>query len=467
MFFRRQAGAFSRMQGMGIPASQELRAVGPPSFHLSDSERFGARTSGMVWHTRVSCREYQVSTPESSEHSSELESKKMKSFTLNFGPQHPAAHGVLRLVLEMNGEVVQKADPHIGLLHRGTEKLIEYKTYLQALPYFDRLDYVSIMAQEHGYTLAVENLLQIRSVLPIRALYIRVLFCEITRLLNHLLALTTHAMDVGALTPFLWAFEEREKLMEFYERVSGARMHAAYIRPGGVAQDIPLGLSDDIYQFAEHFASRIDEIEEMLTTNRIWKQRLVDIGQVSADQALDWGFTGVMLRGSGVPWDLRKTQPYDVYDRMQFEVPVGTRGDCYDRYLLRIEEMRQSLRIIMQSLNQMPTQDAPVQVDDRKITPPSRAQMKESMESLIHHFKLYTEGFHVPASETYTAVEAPKGEFGVYLVSDGGNRPYRCKIRAPGFAHLQGLDFMAKDHMLADVVTIIGTQDIVFGEIDR
>lgn len=397
---------------------------------------------------------------------STLEDEKMKNFTLNFGPQHPAAHGVLRLVLQMNGEVIQRADPHIGLLHRGTEKLIEYKTYLQALPYFDRLDYVSIMAQEHGYTLAVEQLL--RTHVPLRAQYIRVLFCEITRLLNHLLALTTHAMDVGALTPFLWAFEEREKLMEFYERVSGARMHAAYIRPGGVAQDLPIGLTDDIYQFAEGFASRIDEIEEMLTTNRIWKQRLVDIGTVTGEQALDWGFTGVMLRGSGIPWDLRKTRPYEVYDRMQFDVPVGTRGDCYDRYLLRIEEMRQSIRIIMQAINQMPSSEYDyVQQDDRKITPPSRSQMKDSMESLIHHFKLYTEGFHVPASDTYTAVEAPKGEFGVYLVSDGSNRPYRCKIRAPGFAHLQGLDFMAKHHMLADVVTIIGTQDIVFGEIDR
>jgi NADH dehydrogenase (ubiquinone) Fe-S protein 2 len=387
----------------------------------------------------------------------------LKNFTLNFGPQHPAAHGVLRLVLEMNGEVVQRADPHIGLLHRGTEKLIEYKNYLQALPYFDRLDYVSMMCQEHGYSLAVEKLL--RCEVPLRAQYIRVLFSEITRILNHLLALTCHALDVGALTPFLWGFEEREKLMEFYERVSGARMHAAYIRPGGVAQDLPLGLSEDIYRFARQFASRIDEMEEMLTGNRIWKQRLVDIGVVTADQALDWGFSGVMLRGSGVAWDLRKTQPYDVYDRMDFQVPVGSRGDCYDRYLIRIEEMRQSLRIILQCLQEMPQGET--KVDDRKITPPSRTHMKTSMESLIHHFKLYTEGFSVPAGETYTAVEAPKGEFGVYLVSNGTNRPYRCKIRAPGFAHLQGIDFMAKNHMLADVVTIIGTQDIVFGELDR
>ena len=392
-----------------------------------------------------------------------LSLKKIKNFTINFVPQHPAAHGVLRLVLEMNGEVVQRADPHIGLLHRGTEKLIEYKNYLQALPYFDRLDYVSMMCQEHAYSLAVEKLLN--SQVPLRAQYIRVLFSEITRLLNHLLALTCHAMDVGALTPFLWGFEEREKLMEFYERVSGARMHAAYIRPGGVAQDLPLGISEDIFKFSQQFASRIDEMEEMLTNNRIWKQRLVDIGVVTADQALDWGFSGVMMRASGISWDLRKTQPYDVYDRMKFDVPVGTRGDCYDRYLIRIEEMRQSLRIIMQCLNEMP--QGMIKVDDRKITPPSRSQIKQSMESLIHHFKLYTEGFVVPAGETYTAVEAPKGEFGVYLVSNGTNRPYRCKIRAPGFAHLQGIDFMSRNHMLTDVVTIIGTQDIVFGEVDR
>lgn len=392
-----------------------------------------------------------------------LSPKKIKNFTINFGPQHPAAHGVLRLVLEMNGEVVQRADPHIGLLHRGTEKLIEYKNYIQALPYFDRLDYVSMMCQEHAYSLAVEKLLN--SQVPLRAQYIRVLFSEITRLLNHLLALTCHALDVGALTPFLWGFEEREKLMEFYERVSGARMHAAYIRPGGVAQDLPLGISEDIFKFSQQFASRIDEMEEMLTNNRIWKQRLVDIGVVTADQALDWGFSGVMMRASGISWDLRKTQPYDVYDRMKFDVPVGTRGDCYDRYLIRIEEMRQSLRIIMQCLNEMP--QGMIKVDDRKITPPSRSQIKQSMESLIHHFKLYTEGFVVPAGETYTAVEAPKGEFGVYLVSNGTNRPYRCKIRAPGFAHLQGIDFMSRNHMLADVVTIIGTQDIVFGELDR
>jgi NADH dehydrogenase (ubiquinone) Fe-S protein 2 len=415
-----------------------------------------------------------------------IKAKDIKSFNLNFGPQHPAAHGVLRLVLEMNGEVVERADPHIGLLHRGTEKLIEYKTYIQALPYFDRLDYVSMMCQEQAYSLAVEKLCSRDSSLlepaqlieralastnkpgdlvPIRAQYIRVLFSEITRILNHILALTCHAMDVGALTPFLWAFEEREKLMEFYERVSGARMHAAFIRPGGVAQDLPMGLCEDIYRFSQQFASRIDEMEEMLTNNRIWKQRLVDIGIVTATQAMDWGFSGVMCRGSGISWDLRKTQPYDVYDVMEFDVPVGIRGDCYDRYLIRVEEMRQSLRIIMQCLNKMPT--GMIKSNDRKITPPSRSQMKASMESLIHHFKLYTEGFSVPRGDTYTAVEAPKGEFGVYLVSDGSNRPYRLKIRAPGFAHLQGLDSMARGLMLADIVALIGTLDIVFGEVDR
>ena len=389
--------------------------------------------------------------------------KKVKNFTLNFGPQHPAAHGVLRLILELDGEVVERAEPHIGLLHRGTEKLIEYKTYLQALPYFDRLDYVSMMAQEHTYSLAVEDLLNVN--VPLRAQYIRVLFLEITRILNHLLAVGCHAMDVGAMTPFLWAFEEREKLMEFYERVSGARMHSAYIRPGGLSQDIPLGLLDDIYIFAEQFSTRVDEMEEMLTTNRIWKQRLVDIGVVTAKQATDWGFSGVLLRGSGLKWDLRKKQPYEVYDELDFDVFTGTNGDCYDRYLIRVAEMRESLNIIMQCLNNMP--EGPIKVDDRKITPPTRGQVKNSMESLIHHFKYFTEGVCVPRGETYTATEAPKGEFGVYLVSNGSNRPYRCKIKAPGFGHLQGLDMMSKGHMVADVVTIIGTQDIVFGEVDR
>tara|TARA_B100000614_G_scaffold262739_1_gene298091 strand:- start:18077 stop:19327 length:1251 start_codon:yes stop_codon:yes gene_type:complete len=389
--------------------------------------------------------------------------KKVRNFTMNFGPQHPAAHGVLRLVLELNGEVVERADPHIGLLHRGTEKLIEYKTYLQALPYFDRLDYVSMMAQEHAFSLATEKLLGCQ--IPLRAQYIRVLFSEITRILNHLLSITTHALDVGAMTPFLWAFEEREKLMEFYERVSGARLHAAYIRPGGVAQDLPLGLCEDIYLFAKQFSSRIDEMEDVLSGNRIWKQRLVDVGVVSAKDAKAWSFSGVMLRGSGIAWDLRINQPYECYEQLKFDIPVGTNGDCYDRFLIRIEEMRQSLNIIMQCLNQMPS--GLYKTDDKKISPPSRTQMKDSMEALIHHFKLFSEGFAVPKGETYTAVEAPKGEFGVHLVSDGSSRPYRCKIKAPGFAHLQALDFMSKGHMLADVVTMIGTQDIVFGEVDR
>nr|YP_010833558.1 NADH dehydrogenase subunit 7 [Jatropha curcas]WFG81184.1 NADH dehydrogenase subunit 7 [Jatropha curcas] len=387
----------------------------------------------------------------------------IKNFTSNFGPQHPAAHGVSRSVLEMNGEVVERAEPHIGLLHRGTEKLIEYKTYLQALPYSDRSDYVSTMAQEHAYSSAVERLLNCE--VPLRAQYIRVLFREITRISNHSLALTTHAMDVGALTPFLWAFEEREKLLEFYERVSGARMHASFIRPGGVAQDLPLGLCRDIDSSTQQFASRIDELEEMSTGNRIWKQRLVDIGTVTAQQAKDWGFSGVMLRGPGVCWDLRKAAPYDVHDQLDPDVPVGTRGDRYDRYCIRIEEMRQSVRIIVQCPNKMPS--GMIKADDRKLCPPSRCRMKLSMESSIHHFELYTEGFSVPASSTYTAVEAPKGEFGVFLVSNGSNRPYRRKIRAPGFAHSQGLDSMSKHHMPADVVTIIGTQDIVFGEVDR
>nr|QVX31304.1 NADH dehydrogenase subunit 7 [Attheya longicornis] len=389
--------------------------------------------------------------------------KKIKNFTINFGPQHPAAHGVLRLVLELNGEVVERADPHIGLLHRGTEKLIEYKTYVQALPYFDRLDYVSMMAQEHTYCLAIEQLFNCK--IPQRAQYIRVIFAEITRILNHLLAVGCHAMDVGAMTPFLWAFEEREKLMEFYERVSGARMHSAYFRPGGVQSDLPKGLLNDIYIFIEQFTLRLTEIEDMLTENRIWKQRLVDVGVVSYSEAYQWGFSGVMLRGSGVNWDLRKTQPYEIYDQLNFEVPVGTNGDCYDRYLIRVFEMKESLKIIEQCINKIPL--GIVKSNDAKITPPSRSDMKNSMESLIHHFKLYTQGVVVPANETYIASEAPKGEFGVFLVSDNTNRPYRCKIKAPGFNHLQALNIMSKGHLIADVVTIIGTQDIVFGEIDR
>lgn len=389
--------------------------------------------------------------------------KKIKNFSINFGPQHPAAHGVLRLILELNGEVVKKADPHIGLLHRGTEKLIEYKNYLQALPYFDRLDYVSMMCQEHAYVLAVEKLLNCD--IPLRAQYIRVLFSEITRILNHILAIVCHALDVGAMTPFFWGFEEREKLMEFYERVSGARMHSSYFRPGGVNQDLPKGLLNDIYIFCSQFNTRLDEIEEMLTNNRIWKQRLVNIGVVNAKDALNWGFSGVMLRGSGISWDLRKTQPYEVYHKMDFDVPIGTNGDCYDRYLIRIEEMRQSIRIILQVLNEIP--EGPIKLDDKKITNPDRVQLKNSMESLIHHFKYYSENITVNSGETYTVIEAPKGEYGVFLISDGTNKPYRCKIRSPGFAHLQALDFMSKNHMIADVVTIIGTQDIVFGEIDR
>jgi NADH-quinone oxidoreductase subunit D len=387
----------------------------------------------------------------------------IKGFTMNFGPQHPAAHGVLRLVLEMDGEVVERADPHIGLLHRGTEKLIEYKTYLQAVPYFDRLDYVSPMCQEHAFALAVEKLLGIEP--PPRAQYIRVLFAELTRILNHILNITTFAIDVGAITPLLWGFEEREKLMEFYERVSGARLHAAYFRPGGVHQDLPAGLADDIQAFIAQYPARIDDLEKLLTENRIFKQRTVNIGKVNAKDAQDWGFSGPMLRGSGVPWDLRKAQPYDVYGSMDFDIPIGKNGDCWDRYLVRMEEMRQSLRIMKQALDQMP--GGPIAVNDRKVMPPPREEMKHSMEALIHHFKLYTEGYHVPAGETYTAVEAPKGEFAVYLVSDGTNRPYRCKIRAPGFAFMQGLDFLSRGHMLADVVAIIGSMDIVFGEVDR
>jgi NADH-quinone oxidoreductase subunit D len=387
----------------------------------------------------------------------------IKPITMNFGPQHPAAHGVLRMVMEMDGEVVERIDPHIGLLHRGTEKLIEYKTYLQAMPYFDRLDYVSPMNQEHAFVLAVEKLAGVE--VPLRAQYIRVLFSEITRILNHLLFTPAYAMDVGAMTPFLWCFEQRELLMAFYERVSGARMHAAYFRVGGVHQDMPAGLPEDILTWADKFPAVLDDVENLLTDNRIFKQRTVDIGIVSAEDALDWGFTGPMLRGSGVPWDLRRAQPYDVYERMEFDIPIGKNGDSYDRYLVRMEEMRQSLVIIRQCLAELPS--GPVLTNDRKFVPPSRGDMKRSMEALIHHFKLYTEGYHVPAGETYTAVEAPKGEFGVYLIADGTNSPYRCKIRAPGFAHLQAMDYICKGHMLADSVAVLGSMDIVFGEVDR
>lgn len=388
---------------------------------------------------------------------------KSYSYCLNFGPQHPAAHGVLRLILEMDGEVITRADPHIGFLHRGTEKLIEHKTYLQALPYFDRLDYVSPLCQEHAFALAVERLLGLT--VPLRGQYIRVLFSEITRVLNHLLNITTFALDCGAMTPFLWGFEDRECLMEFYERVSGARLHANYFRPGGVHRDMPAGLAEDIQSFFTKFPQHLDDMENLLTDNRIFKQRTVDIGIVSPEQALDWGFTGPMLRASGIPWDLRRSQPYDVYDHLKFLVPTGENGDCYDRYLVRMAEMRESVSIIMQCLEQMP--EGPVMTSHRKVAPPPRAEIKQSMEALIHHFKLYTEGYHVPSGETYVCVEAPKGEFGIYLVSDGTNKPYRCKIRAPSFAFLQGTDFMSKGHMLADAVAIIGSMDIVFGEIDR
>jgi len=388
---------------------------------------------------------------------------KIKPLTINFGPQHPAAHGVLRLVLEMDGEVIERVDPHIGFLHRGTEKLIESKTYLQSVPYFDRLDYVSPMCQEHGFALAVEKLLKIHA--PIRAQYIRVMFSEITRILNHLLALPAMAMDVGAMTPFLWSFEQRELLMEFYEKVSGARLHAAYFRPGGVYRDLPKNLLSDISKWAKKFPKFINDLELILTENRIFRQRTVDIGKVNATDAINFGFTGPMLRASGVKWDLRKIDSYEVYNKLKFDIPVGKQGDCFDRYQVRVEEMKQSLNIILQCIDRIPK--GIVMVKNNKITPPKRKSMKQSMESLIHHFKIFTEGYKVPKGETYTAVEAPKGEFGVYLISDGTNKPYKCKIRAPGFAHLQAMDFCSKGHMLADIVAILGSMDIVFGEVDR
>jgi NADH-quinone oxidoreductase subunit D len=387
----------------------------------------------------------------------------IKPLTLNFGPQHPAAHGVLRLILEMDGEVIERADPHIGLLHRGTEKLIEYKTYLQALPYFDRLDYVAPMNQEHAFALAVEKLMGLE--VPKRGQYIRVLYSEIGRILNHILNITTFAIDVGAMTPLLWGFEQREKLMEYYERASGARMHAAYFRPGGVHQDLPAGLLDDIGAFCETFPAMVDDFETLLTDNRIFRQRTVDIGVFTAEEACDWGCSGPVLRGSGVPWDLRRAQPYECYEELAFEIPIGKNGDCFDRYLVRIEEMRQSVKIMKQCVEKIP--GGPVYVENSKVTPPKRGEMKQSMEALIHHFKLYTEGYHVPPGETYSTVEAPKGEFGVYLVADGTNKPYKCKIRAPSFAFLAAMDFLCRGHMLADSVAIIGSLDIVFGEIDR
>jgi len=389
--------------------------------------------------------------------------KQSKTLTLNFGPQHPAAHGVLRLILELDGEVVEKADPHIGLLHRGTEKLIETKTYAQALPYFDRLDYVAPMNQEHAFALAIEKILKIE--VPIRAQFIRVMFCEIGRILSHLLNITTQALDVGALTPSLWGFEERETLMTFYERVSGSRLHANYFRTGGVHRDLPRGLEEDIGKFCNSFPKIINDIETLLTDNRIFKQRNVDIGIVTKKDALDYSFSGVMLRGSGVPWDLRKSQPYECYSQFDFKIPIGKNGDCYDRYLCRIEEMRESVKIINQCLSSMPK--GPVKSMNGKITPPPKKEIKDSMEALIHHFKLFTEGYRVNKDEIYTAVEAPKGEFGVYLISDGSSKPYKCKIRAPSFSHLQAMDYLIKGHMLADVPAVLGSLDVVFGEIDR
>ena len=391
----------------------------------------------------------------------------IRNFAINFGPQHPAAHGVLRLVLELDGEIVERVDPHIGLLHRGTEKLIEQKTYLQAIPYFDRLDYVAPMNQEHAFCLAIERLAEVD--VPIRGQLIRVLYCEIGRILSHLLNVTTQAMDVGALTPPLWGFEEREKLMVFYERASGSRMHAAYFRVGGVHQDLPPQLVDDIGAWCDPFLKALADIDELLTENRIFKQRNVDIGVVDLDDAWALGFSGVMVRGSGAAWDLRKSQPYECYDQMEFDIPIGKNGDCYDRYLIRMEEMRQSTYIMKQCIERLAGKDraGPISSTEGKVVPPKRGQMKRSMEALIHHFKLYTEGFHVPEGEIYAAVEAPKGEFGVYLVADGTNKPYRCKIRPTAFSHLQAMDFMSRGHMLADTTAILGAMDIVFGECDR
>lgn len=392
-----------------------------------------------------------------------LKRRQLKSFTVNFGPQHPATHGVLRLLLELRGEIVQKADPHIGFLHRGTEKLIENKTYIQAIPYFDRLDYIAMLANEHAYVLAIEKLLQCK--VPLRAQYIRVIFAEITRLINHLIGLGSHALDQGSTTVIIWIFEEREKLLEFYERASGARMHANYFRPGGVKEDLPLGFLNDLYIFCCDFNERLNDMEELLTNNRIWKERLVDVGIITKEYALNLGFTGVLLRSSGIKWDLRKNYPYEIYNKLSFEIPVGTNGDCYDRYLMRIEEMRQSIYIILQCINQIP--EGPIKNTNYKISIPSKIQIKNSMEYLIDHFKIFSEGFKVPEGSTYTSIEAPKGEFGVYLVSDGSNKPYRCKLRSPGFIHLQGLNYLSKGHLIADVVTVIGSLDIVFGDIDR
>ena len=386
-----------------------------------------------------------------------------KNLIVNFGPQHPAMHGVLRLILEMDGEVIKRADPHIGLLHRGTEKLIENKTYLQAVPYFDRLDYAAPMCQEHAFALAVEKLLKCD--VPIRAQHIRVLFAELTRILNHLLNIGSQALDIGATSPLLWLFEEREKIMEFYERVSGSRMHANYFRPGGVSADLPDGLLEDISNFIEKLPKYIADTEGLLNDNRIFRQRLMGVGVVSKQDAINWGFSGPMIRASGVAWDLRKSNPYDIYAELDFDIPITKNGDCYDRYLIRIAEIYESIKIVKQVISKMP--QGPIKTDDRKISPPPRAEIKQSMEALIHHFKLFSEGYHVPMGEVYQPVEAPKGEFGVYLYSDGSNKPYRCRLRAPGFAHLQALDFMSKNSLIADVIAIIGSLDIVFGEIDR
>ncbi|CAN3362088.1 hypothetical protein DICA3_D25312 [Diutina catenulata] len=443
----------------------------PPQFQpaMGKNARYSDYQAGMFGKTTFTEVLDEVDMTWGKDDSPEISSKvgdkhKLRNFTINFGPQHPAAHGVLRLILETDlGESIVRADPHVGLLHRGTEKLIESKTYMQALPYFDRLDYVSMMTNELVFALAVEKLLNVE--VPLRGQYIRTLFGEITRILNHCMSVLSHIMDVGGLTPFLWGFEEREKLMEFYERVSGARLHSAYVRPGGVSQDIPSGLLDDIYQWATQFGDRIDEVEELVTDNRIWKDRTVDVGVVSAEDALNYGLSGVMLRGSGIPFDIRKSQPYDAYHLVDFDVAVGQNGDCYDRYLIRMVEFRQSLRIIHQCINDMP--EGPVKVEDYKISPPPRGFMKEDMEALIHHFLLFSKGYAVPQGETYTAIEAPKGEMGVYVVSDGTERPYRCKIRAPGFAHLGAFDHISRGNFLADAVAIIGTMDLVFGEVDR
>lgn len=402
---------------------------------------------------------YETLTPDAQQGETEIQ-----NYTINFGPQHPAAHGVLRMVMELDGEIVERVDPHVGLLHRGTEKLIEYKTYLQALPYFDRLDYCSPLAMEHSYVLAIEKLLQLE--VPLRAQYLRVFFAELTRICNHMLNIGAHVMDVGAMTPNLWLFEIREDCLNFFERASGARMHSAYFRPGGVHQDVPLKLLTDIGDWLDTRMPRLfEDAISLFTDNRIFKQRNVDIGTVSRDDAIAWGFSGPMIRAAGIPWDIRKSQPYEVYDRMDFEIPVGTKGDCYDRIMVRIEEVRQSARIMKQCLNEMP--DGPIASLDRKVVPPKRGEMKRSMEALIHHFKLYTEGFHVPAGDVYVATESPKGEFGVYLVSDGSNKPYRCKIRPTAFSHLQAMDFMMKGHMLADTTAVLSAIDVVFGECDR